>query len=159
MHNGARFQAMLQMTKFLAANQQIHNLKNQTNLMIVKCKKIQARCRKIFCMNKVRMSILRQIWNDQKHVMIVNLKKAIRAQGGGGGSTSNKKKDLPKKRHLQRIIRVGDDVRECALKNYFHLCKEKAAKRFIEWRVEQAQLIKDPIMRQALRLRRLNDSA
>ena len=79
MHNGARFQAMLQMTKFLAANQQTHNLKNQTNLLIVKCKKIQARCRKIACMNKVRMSILRQIWNDQKHVMIVNLKKAIRA--------------------------------------------------------------------------------
>ena len=54
-------------------------------------------------------------------------------------------------------MNISDDLREYALKSYFHLCKEKAAKRFIEWRLEQAELVRDPVMRQALRLRRLSE--
>ena len=53
-------------------------------------------------------------------------------------------------------MNIEDDLREFVLQSYFHLCKEKAAKRFIEWRLEQAELVRDPVMRQALRLRRLS---
>ena len=32
---------------------------------------------------------------------------------------------------------LDDEVREVALKTYFHFCKEKQAKAFIEWRIRQ----------------------
>lgn len=76
-------------------------------------------------MNRVRMCILRQMWNEQKQAMIKNLKK---------GTT--KKKDALRKKRLNKLLRLTDEVREVALKNYFHYCKEKAAKIFIDWRVE-----------------------
>ena len=38
-------------------------------------------------------------------------------------------------------MRLGDEVRDVALKNYFHFCKERAAKAFIEWRIQQAELL------------------
>ena len=50
---------------------------------------------------------------------------------------------------------MGDDVRDIALKEYFKLCKEKSAKRFIDWRIKQAEYMKDPMMRIALRISRL----
>ena len=51
---------------------------------------------------------------------------------------------------------LEDEARDVALKNYFSLCKEKAAKSFIEWRMEQAKLLKDnPTLKKALRYRRL----
>ena len=48
---------------------------------------------------------------------------------------------------------LGDEVREVALKSYFHLCKEKQAKAFIDWRIEVAELCRDQSLKQALRLR------
>ena len=78
--------------------------------------------------------------------MIQNLKKP----------TTKKKESLRKKR-LNKLMRVGDDVREVCLKSYFHLCKEKAARKFIDWRIEQAKLIQDKSLKRALRLRRLSN--
>lgn len=57
--------------------------------------------------------------------MIKNLKK---------GTT--KKKDALRKKRLSKLLRLTDEVREVALNNYFHYCKEKAAKNFIDWRME-----------------------
>jgi hypothetical protein len=56
--------------------------------------------------------------------MIHNLKKP-----------TTRKKDGLRKKRLNNLIRVGDDVREVCLKSYFHLCKEKAAKKFMDWRI------------------------
>ena len=47
-------------------------------------------------------------------------------------------------------------MRDVVLENYFHYCKEKAAKSFIEWRIQQAEFAKDPVLRRALRIRRLS---
>ena len=54
-------------------------------------------------------------------------------------------------------MRMGDEVREFALKTYFHLCKERGARSFMEWRIKQAEIMKDPVMRKALRLRQMNN--
>ena len=55
------------------------------------------------------------------------------------------------------MMRLNDEVRDHALKAYFHYCKERHAKAFIEWRVQQAQLAKVPEKKKALRLRRLHN--
>lgn len=60
-----------------------------------------------------------------------------------------------RKKQVRRLAECSDDVREHALKAYFHYCKEKAAKNFIDWRIEQAEFMKDPVTKRALRLRRL----
>jgi hypothetical protein len=52
-------------------------------------------------------------------------------------------------------MRLGDDVREVCLKSYFDLCKEKAAKKFINWRIQQASIIKDESMKRVIRIKRL----
>lgn len=107
---------------------------------------MQVRGRKICLMNKVRMSILRQLWNDQRQMMIENLKKP-----------GPKKKEASRRKHLQAIMRVKEDLREHALKSYFHYCKERAAKSFIEWRIKLAKLIKDPEKKKAIRFARLSN--
>ena len=86
---------------------------------------MRERGKNIFIMNKIRLCILRNMWNDQKRLMIQNLKKP----------TKKKKENLRKKR-LGSLMRLGDDVREVCLKSYFTLCKEKAAKKFINWRIQ-----------------------
>ena len=94
--NQAYLDASILLTRFLAANQRLFNLKNMASATVGKCKQMQIRCRKIHCMNKIRMCILRQIWNDQKHVMVMNLKKVLKQSGTGA-----KKKDIAKKKqHL-----------------------------------------------------------
>lgn len=67
---------------------------------------------------------------------------------------SNLKSSVRKKR-LQKLMRISEEVREEALKSYFGFCKERAAKAFIEWRITQASLVKKPLTAKALRLRRL----
>ena len=62
--------------------------------------------------------------------MINNLKK----------QSNNRKKEAQRKKRLAALMRLTEDVREHALKTYFHYCKEKAAKNFIDWRMEQAKL-------------------
>ena len=49
---------------------------------------------------------------------------------------SRKKKDTAKKKKISNLMRLTDEVRDHALKAYFHYCKEKAAKNFIEWRIQ-----------------------
>ena len=73
-HEPATFSAAVLMTKFLAATQRLDNLKKMTLQMVTKVKKIQTQGKKIFCMNRVRISVLRQMWNDQKRIMVENLK-------------------------------------------------------------------------------------
>ena len=80
--------ASLIMLKLLAATQRIANLRNVTISTISKCKQMQIRGRKIACMNKIRMSILKQMWNDQKYIMIKNLQ------------MTTKKKEVGKKKRL-----------------------------------------------------------
>ena len=70
----ANFSAAVLMTKFLAATQRLDNLKKICLQMVHKVKKIQTQGKKIFCMNRVRVSVLRQMWNEQKRHMIENLK-------------------------------------------------------------------------------------
>ena len=81
-------------------------------------------------MNRVRMCILKQMWNDQKRTMVQNLK-----------AIKSKKKEALRKKRVAKLMRLGDEVRDIALKNYFHFCKERAAKVFIEWRIKQASLL------------------
>ena len=107
---------------------------------------MQLRGRKICLMNKVRMSVLRELWNDQRQTMIENLKKP-----------GPKKKEGARRKHLQAIMRVKEDLREHALKSYFHYCKERAAKNFIEWRIRLANLIRDPEIKKAIRYARLSN--
>lgn len=49
-------------TTFLAECQHLLNLKNMIIDTICRCKKMQTRGKMIYCMNKIRMSILRQMW-------------------------------------------------------------------------------------------------
>lgn len=107
---------------------------------------MQVRGKKIFCMNKIRLAILRQMWNDHKHILIQNLKKP-----------GQKKKEKLRKKRLNKLLCLTEAVREKTLKLYFHICKEKAAKKFIEWRIEQAQVTQNRAIKKAIRLRRLTD--
>lgn len=68
-----------------------------------------------------------------------------------------KKKEAARKRRLKTLVNMDEEVREHALKTYFHYCKEKAAKNFINWRMEQAKIVKIPELRAALRYRRLGN--
>ena len=67
------------------------------------------------------------------------------------------KESKHKKAKFRRLNRMTDEVRDHTLKSYFHLCKEMSAKLFIEWRIKQKELLKDPILKKALRIRRLNN--
>ena len=62
-----------------------------------------------------------------------------------------------KKAKYRRLLRMTDEVRDHTLKSYFHLCKEMSAKMFIEWRIKQKELLKDPILKKALRIRHLSN--
>ena len=124
-HRQASFDAAMQITKFLAANQRIENFKNMTVSAVAKCKQMQVRGKKIACMNRIRMCILKQMWNDQKREMVHNLKEQ-----------KSKKKEALRIKRIAKLMRLGDEVRDEALKCYFHFCKERAAKAFIEWRVK-----------------------
>ena len=44
-------------------------------------------------------------------------------------------KPKARKKQLDKLMRLSDEVREVALKDYYTFCKEKAAKAFIEWRI------------------------
>ena len=73
-------------------------------------------------------------------------------------SKKNFAKELKqKKAKFRRLNRMTDEVRDHTLKSYFHLCKEMSAKLFIEWRTKQKELLKDPILKKALRIRQLNN--
>lgn len=61
-----------------------------------------------------------------------------------------------RKKRLNLLIGLSEEVREVTLKQYFHFCKEKAAKRFIDWRIEQAK-IEDRAVKRAIRIRRLTN--
>ena len=85
------------------------------------------------------------MWNDQKNALIEILK-----------NQKSKKKAVSRKRRLIELLKLGDEVRDEALKSYYKLCKEKAAVGFIQWRIEQARLqAENPYLKKALRLRRL----
>lgn len=87
-----------------------------TNKTIARVIKIQAQGKKIFCMNRVRMGVLRMLWNKQKQLMIEQLKK----------SKSPRKKDNKKRTNaLVSFMSLEEEVREHALKSYFHFCKEQ----------------------------------
>ena len=45
-------------------------------------------------------------------------------------------KPTVRKKRLDQLLRLSDEVREVALNKYFQFCKEKAAKSFIEWRIK-----------------------
>ena len=66
-----------------------------------------------------------------------------------------KKKEKDRKRRLKALIDMNDDVREHSLQVYYHYCKEKAAKSFLEWRIWQAEIVCDPERKKLLRFRRL----
>ena len=68
------------------------------------------------------------MWNDHKKAMILDL------QGPKGKKITKNDKD--KKKKHKKLTKMGDEVREVALKSYFHYCKEQAAKKFIEWRID-----------------------
>ena len=92
---------------------------------VKKCRQMTLRGKKIFCMNRIRMNLLYEMWNEKKGELLQTLKGKIK-----------KKKCLIKKKLIKRITEMGDDVRDIALKEYFKLCKEKSAKRFIDWRIK-----------------------
>ena len=105
-------------TKFLVATQRIDNLKKMTLQTVAKVIKIQLQGKRIFCMNRIRLCVLRQMWNNQKRQMIENLKV------NKAGSKKKHENQLRKKR-LVALMALDDKVREVALKSYFHMCKEK----------------------------------
>ena len=47
----------------------------------------------------------------------------------------NKKENQLRKKRIVTLMALDDEVRDVALKSYFHLCKEKNAKGFIDWRI------------------------
>ena len=49
-----------------------------------------------------------------------------------------KKKEAARRRRLNLLMKMTEEVRDHSLKAYFHYCKEKAAKSFIFWRMQQA---------------------
>ena len=56
--------ASMTIALFLAETQRLKQLKNMAVLKVAKCKQIQSRGKKIFCMNKIRMCILIDMWNE-----------------------------------------------------------------------------------------------
>ena len=52
---------------------------------------------------------------------------------------------------------MTDEVRDHTLKAYFHYCKEKAAKLFLEWRILESKIVKDSSKKKALRLARITN--
>ena len=77
--------------------------------------------------------------------MIQNLKKSI------------KKKNSQRAKRLKWLMQLTDEVREHALKSYFHYCKEKAAKNFLDWRIQLAAFEISPEHKKALSYRRLSN--
>lgn len=136
---------------------------------IDKVRKIRARGKLIYCTNKVRMCILRRMWDDQKRIMIdeLQLKQMRRTQAhkrlnlkrlpSTFGLTPKQAQQYEEgKKSLGKLMTIEDSARDQALKSYFSLCKERAAKTFIEWRIEQARILKqNPELKRPLRLRRL----
>lgn len=47
-----------------------------------------------------------------------------------------------KKKMIKRLLDIPEDLRDHCLGQYFHMCKEKAATRFFEWRLQQKELYK-----------------
>ena len=45
-------------------------------------------------------------------------------------------KPAVRKKRLDKIMRLSEEVREATLTSYYRFCKERAAKAFIEWRIE-----------------------
>lgn len=133
--------------QFLAATQRIDNLKNKTIDVLRKCHQVRERGKLILLMNKVRMSILCKMWNEQKTAMMTALSK--KAQ-------SNKKGSKELKKRIGELMSIPQEVRDASLKAYYKLCKERGAKKFIEWRMEQARLQACyPYYQKAIRIRRL----
>ena len=94
-------------------------------------------------MNQVRLHILRTMWKDQKLEMMKNLR-------------LGKRKD--KKLRNKRLLNIPDELKEQCIRQYYHMCKEKAATEFIEWRMYQAELLQNPEMKKILRTHRLQNS-
>ena len=169
-HRGEQqvFSASIMVTMFLAATQRLDNLKKMTYKTIDKVRKMRNRGKQIFCTNRVRMCILRQMWNDQQSKLIEQLNQVqsrrTSSQKQGmkrltstyGMSPLQAKRYEETKKNLGLLISLNDEVRDVALKRYFKLCKERSAQAFIEWRMEQKKIQEDnPCMKKALRLRRL----
>lgn len=92
------------------------------------------------------MQVLRHMWDDQKAFMIANLNEKGKLK---------KSERLRRKRQAQRLFETSDEVRDFALKAYYHYCKENGARCFIEWRQTLFDLEKDEAVYKALRIRRL----
>ena len=101
-HAQANTRASHTMLKFLAAFHRLQNWKRQAISIIDKCRKIRTRGKLIFCQNRVRMSILRQLWNDQKSTMITNLNK----------QKSKKKAATLRNKRIGDLIQISDEIRE-----------------------------------------------
>lgn len=98
-------------------------------------------------MNRVRMCILRKMWDDKKSSMISQLHKQI---------LKNKKGNAQRKKRVGLLMSIDDELRDESLNAYYLLCKEKGAHSFMHWRIEQQKLQKRfPFLKKALRLRRL----
>ena len=41
-----------------------------------------------------------------------------------------------KKKMIKKLLDIPEDLRDHCLKQYFHMCKEKAATKFFEWRLQ-----------------------
>ena len=92
---------------------------------------MQERGRKLFAMNQVRMNILRKRWKDQRAEMLKVTRLGTRRD---------------KKRRTKQLLDIPDEVRDLYLREYYRLCKVKAAASFIEWRMSQAELLRVPGM-------------
>lgn len=135
------------MVKFLAATQRIDNMKRMTIDVLRKCKKIRERGKLICCMNRVRLNILHQMWDNEKTAMIKALSKKAHL---------NKKLGSKLKKRIGELMSIEPEVKEQSIKAYYLFCKERGAKNFIQWRIEQARLQACyPYFKKALRLRRL----
>ena len=86
---------------------------------------IQTRGRLVALMNKVRMTILRDMWDSRRRELIDTLKKS---------------KNVAKKKKMKQLLKMPEEVTMKALTSYFRLCKEKSSKNFIEWRLKCGQL-------------------
>ena len=60
-----------------------------------------------------------------------------------------------KKKIIKRLLDIKDDLRDHFLRQYFHMCKEKAATKFLEWRMMQGDLLKVQGMKKIIRNARL----
>lgn len=111
---------------FLASLERIRFWKNSLTQTLERLKYMQTRGRLIALMNRVRMTILRDMWDDRRREMIETLKKS---------------KSNAKKKKMKLLLKIPEEVTQAALTNYFRLCKETASKNFIEWRLKCGQLL------------------